>query len=72
MNNLEDRILDVPFKEKDEAKMLGARWNPDIKKWVVPTNISLRPFAKWLEGSRTGEEADAPRRNNKETHQDSR
>lgn len=25
--------LDVPFCDKDEAKELGCRWDPDIKKW---------------------------------------
>ena len=27
-------ILNVPYKEKDEAKLLGARWNAKIKKMV--------------------------------------
>ena len=25
--------LNVPYSEKDQAKELGARWDPDIKKW---------------------------------------
>ncbi|WP_370766729.1 DUF5710 domain-containing protein [Faecalibacillus faecis] len=25
-------ILNVPYHEKDETKILGARWNPKIKK----------------------------------------
>ena len=28
-------ILNVPYKEKDEAKALGAKWNPQLKKWYV-------------------------------------
>lgn len=29
----DDRVyLDVPFEEKDEAKKLGAKWDPDKKK----------------------------------------
>ncbi|MEE0732772.1 MAG: DUF5710 domain-containing protein [Acutalibacteraceae bacterium] len=27
--------LEVPYSEKDEAKKLGARWNPKVKKWFV-------------------------------------
>lgn len=30
--------LEVPFKEKDEAKRLGARWDPNMKKWYVCRN----------------------------------
>lgn len=41
--------LDVLFEEKDEAKALGARWNPEIKLWYV----DMQPdeyvkFAKWI------------------------
>ncbi|PRX97745.1 DUF5710 domain-containing protein [Allonocardiopsis opalescens] len=32
-----DRIwLDVPFQEKDEAKALGARWDPKARRWYAP------------------------------------
>lgn len=41
-------LLDVPYEEKDEAKRLGARWNPGERKWYVPEGRSLEPFAKWL------------------------
>jgi hypothetical protein len=30
--------LRVPYSEKDEAKALGARWDPSIKKWYVLSN----------------------------------
>ena len=52
--------LKVPFKEKDEAKSLGARWNPDGKHWYVPEGIDAVPFAKWIDG-------DAPRMSVSET-----
>lgn len=29
-------ILNVPYKDKDKAKELGAKWNPDLKKWMAP------------------------------------
>lgn len=44
----ESVFLDVPYHEKDEAKRLGARWNPAERKWYVPEGRSLDPFSKWL------------------------
>ncbi len=41
-------ILNVPFSEKDEAKELGARWDPDLRKWFVPAGKDTRPFSRWL------------------------
>lgn len=41
--------LNVPYSEKDEAKALGARWNPEVKKWFVdlPREQYVR-FSKWI------------------------
>jgi hypothetical protein len=48
-------FLNVPYAEKDEARALGARWNPGRKRWYVPTGVALEPFQKWLkEGASTG------------------
>ena len=41
-------ILEVPFKEKDLAKALGAWWDPEIKKWFVPKGRDSTPFARWI------------------------
>lgn len=45
--------LDVPYSEKEEAKKLGARWNPKLKKWFVEaSHKEYINFAKWiLEGT---------------------
>lgn len=40
--------LDVPFREKDQAKALGARWDPAARKWYVPQGKDLAPFSAWL------------------------
>lgn len=32
--------ISVSFKDKDDAKMLGAKWDPTKKQWYIPTNIS--------------------------------
>jgi Domain of unknown function (DUF5710) len=31
--NQERMWLDVPFAEKDEAKALGAQWDPQARRW---------------------------------------
>ena len=40
--------LNVPFREKDEAKALGARWDPLRRSWYVPAGVALEGFARWL------------------------
>lgn len=44
------QYLNVPFREKDQAKALGARWDAVRKKWFVPAELSddLTPFQRWL------------------------
>ena len=41
-------FLVVPYQEKDEVKRLGARWDPEVRKWYVPEGRQLDPFSKWL------------------------
>lgn len=45
-------IIDVPFAEKDEAKLLGARWNPELKKWYVKERQNYYKFEKWILGNK--------------------
>jgi exodeoxyribonuclease VII large subunit len=40
--------LEVPFKDKDHAKALGAKWDSPAKKWYVPEGRDLTPFNAWL------------------------
>ncbi len=40
--------LNVPFRDKDAAKALGARWDPARRQWYVPESRELAPFAPWL------------------------
>ena len=40
--------LNVPFKEKDCVKALGASWNSEKKVWYVNSLEELTPFRKWL------------------------
>ncbi len=41
-------FLECPFSEKDEAKKLGAKFDWTQKKWFIPPNLEVEPFAKWL------------------------
>ena len=44
-------FLNVPFKDKERAKSLGARWDPSQKKWYIPENVATDPFIEWLSSS---------------------
>lgn len=45
---MQNIYLQVPFKEKERVKSLGARWNNEVKKWYVPHGLDLTNFNKWL------------------------
>lgn len=41
--------LNVPYSEKDEAKRLGAKWDPVVKKWYTDgQRETYDRFAKWI------------------------
>jgi hypothetical protein len=40
--------LNVPYAEKDEAKALGARWDPKGRFWYVPQGQVATQFERWL------------------------
>ena len=52
-------FLNVPYAEKDEARALGARWNPARKRWYVPPGVAVEPFEKWMKGVDGGGRKDA-------------
>lgn len=41
--------LNVPYSEKDQAKKLGAKWNPITKKWYVSNRKDYMKFRKWFD-----------------------
>ena len=62
--------LIAPFRDKDQVKALGGRWDPERRQWYAPQGIDLQLFAAWLPsgaaqsaltepGSATGTEAGA-------------
>jgi len=40
--------LTVPYEEKEQAKKLGARWDPIKKQWYVRDSYEMYPFLRWL------------------------
>jgi len=42
------KFMEVPFAEKDEAKMLGALWEPTVRKWYVPAGMNRKLF-RWAD-----------------------
>ncbi len=40
--------LQVPFPEREEAKRLGARWDPERRLWYVPAGVEAEPLRKWI------------------------
>lgn len=54
-------VLNVPFAEKDEAKSLGARWEPMLKAWYVPVGVPEHIFTRWAEPDKQPSQAAAQR-----------
>jgi len=44
----EKTFLSVPYKEKNQAKKLGAKWDKENKLWFAPEGTDLNALAKWL------------------------
>ncbi len=40
--------LEVPYSEKDQAKAVGAKFDPEKKLWLAPAGTDLTPLARWL------------------------
>jgi putative DNA primase/helicase len=47
----EKTYIHVAYKEKDEAKRLGARWDKSERSWYVPKGADLSEFEKWRKPS---------------------
>lgn len=52
----EKTLLNVPFKEKEQAKSRGARWDREQKSWYAPVGTPLSLLKPWLpENTKTPE-----------------
>lgn len=45
--------LVTAFRDKDQVKALGARWDAARRQWYVPPGKDLTPFAAWLPAGAT-------------------
>jgi antirestriction protein ArdC/phage/plasmid primase-like uncharacterized protein len=39
--------INVPFREKDAAKALGAAWDRGLQSWYIPVGVDPGPFDQW-------------------------
>ncbi|WP_153899428.1 DUF5710 domain-containing protein [Pseudomonas aeruginosa] len=46
-HNKRKEYLDVPFKDKERAKSLGARWDKEKKRWYAPDYYGIDGFSEW-------------------------
>lgn len=53
-------LIDVPYKEKEQAKGLGAKWDRQQQSWYIPAGVDPAPFAKWAAGASQTPASDAP------------
>ena len=44
----EKTFLAVPYKEKEQAKKLGAKWDKENKLWYAPEGTDLNQLSTWL------------------------
>ena len=44
-------LLKVPYREKNEAKALGAKWDRQEQAWYVPTGVDPTVFARWSQAT---------------------
>lgn len=50
----EDKFyINCSYQDKDEAKLLGARWDSDERKWYIPFGLDRSKFSKWIKKSET-------------------
>lgn len=47
------QYLNVPFRSKDAAKALGARFDGKVKCWYAEAGCDMVPFATWLPAGTT-------------------
>jgi len=48
-NSLSEKVyLAVPYKEKEQAKELGAKWDKKAKSWYAGSNVDMVKVEKWL------------------------
>ena len=41
-------FIDVPYAEKDDARVLGAKWDRNVQSWYIPKGLNTELFSKWM------------------------
>ena len=41
-------MLDCPYRDKQECKELGGKWDKEEKKWYITEDIDKSLFLKWI------------------------
>ncbi len=51
VSNVENQryYINCPYSQKDEAKALGAKWDPNMRKWYYTSPDQEKLFRRWLE-----------------------
>ena len=44
----ETYYIQVPYPEKDDAKSLGAKWDPINRLWYIPIGKEIKNFSRWF------------------------
>ena len=60
-------ILNVPFREKNAAKALGAAWDRGLQSWYIPVWVDPAPFGQWKQKGNSNSD---PKRNNSRSPSD--
>lgn len=43
--------LEVPYKQKEIVKLLGAKYDGAKKKWYIPLGVNIELFDRWIKHS---------------------
>lgn len=47
----ESVYVQIPYADRAQAKMLGAKWDKEEKSWYIPPGVNQEPFRKWLDSA---------------------
>jgi putative DNA primase/helicase len=52
--------IEVSYKDKEEAKTLGAKWDRQEKSWYIPSGADHAKFKKWTPGAQAADNQAKP------------
>ena len=44
----ERTYIEVPYKDKNVVKLMGARYDGEKRKWYIPQGVDKKLFSKWI------------------------